>query len=316
MKKRIKLKIETKNKNYKIIDSPLYKLKSKKKLVGLLGTSLSELNSLKSDKENYSLFEQLSKKGKPRKIQKPLDKLDYIHTRLASLLSRIATPDYLHSGKKAHSNVTNAKVHINSLNLLTTDVRAFFSSTTREMIFSFFYSVMKMSSDVADLLSHICTCHNHLPTGSRISMPLAYFSNSRMFNEIENLCEKLEIKMTVYVDDLTFSGCKVNRLFTSTLKKIILKHGHVMHPKKTKLYGEDSPKLVTGVIVMGGKLKVRNEQHLLMSVEFEHWKLIKDIEQAKDTSFANKLIGRLHSMGVIDDRYKARVLTLRSSTMI
>ncbi|MGQ8774620.1 reverse transcriptase family protein [Serratia sp. NA_112.1] len=316
MKKRIKLKIVTKNKSYQIIDSPLYKLKSKKKLVDLLGFSLAELNLLKNDEENYSVFDQLSKKGKTRKIQKPLEKLDRVHTRLASLLTRISTPNYLHSGKKQHSNITNANAHVNSSNLLTADVRSFFPSTTRTMIFSFFYSVMKMSSDVADLLSYICSCHDSLPTGSRISMPLAFFANYRMFSEIESLCKALDVKMTVYVDDLTFSGSKVNRLFASTVKKIISRHGHVMHPQKTKLYGERDPKLVTGVIVIRDRLKIRNEQHRLMSVEFEYWKLIKDIQQAKDTSFANKLIGRMHSMGVIDERYKARVLTLRANTRV
>ncbi|HHK7959196.1 TPA: reverse transcriptase family protein [Serratia marcescens] len=316
MKKRIKLKIITKNKSYQLVDSPLYKLKSKKKLVELLGVSLVELNLLKNDDSNYSVFEQLSKKGKVRKIQKPLEKLDRVHTRLASLLSRINTPNYLHSGKKQHSNITNASVHINSLNLLTTDVKSFFPSTTRAMIFSFFYSVMKMSPDVADLLSNICSCHGSLPTGSRISMPLAFFANYRMFSEIENICKTLDVKMTVYVDDLTFSGCKVNRLFASTVKKVILKHGHVMHPKKTKLYGANDPKLVTGVIVIRDRLKIRNEQHKLMSVEFGYWKLIKDVQQAKDTSFVNKLIGRMHSMGVIDERYKAKVLTLRANTRV
>ncbi|EFH4609189.1 RNA-directed DNA polymerase, partial [Escherichia coli] len=226
MKKRIKLKVSTKNKSYPITDSPLYKLKSKKKLASLLCVSINDLSVLKRDEGNYSIFEQLSKKNKIRKIQKPLEKLDVVHTRIASLLLRIAMPEYLHSGKKSCSNITNAKAHLNHQKLMTTDIRSFFPSTTREMIFSFFFSIMKMSPDVADILSHICTCHERLPTGSRISMPLAYFANSRMFDEMNQLCEKFRVKMTVYVDDLTFSGDNVNRLFCSVIRKIINKHGH------------------------------------------------------------------------------------------
>lgn len=314
MKKPKKLKISTKNKSYGMKDSPFYKLKSKRKLAELLCVSLSDLSVLKKDEGNYCIFDQLSKKGKSRKIQKPLDKLDIVHTRIASLLSRIALPAYLHSGKKSCSNVTNAKVHLNHDKMMTTDIKSFFPSTTRVMVFSFFYSVMKTSSDVADLLSHICTCHGQLPTGSRISMPLAYFANSRMFNEIHQLCEKLTVKMTVYVDDLTFSGANVNRLFYAVIGKIINKHGHSVHPTKTKMYGKEQPKLVTGVIVLGDCLKVRNEQHRLMARDIECWKMIKDMENAKETSFAKTLFGRLYSMGVIDQRYKSKVLTLKVNT--
>ncbi|MBF4355323.1 RNA-directed DNA polymerase, partial [Vibrio anguillarum] len=92
------------------------------------------------------------------------------------------------------------------------------------------------SPDIADILADICTCHNHIPTGSRISMPLAYWANCRMFEELESISGKHNVTMTVYVDDLTFSGEKVNRQLKSLVKKIISKHGHTMHPKKTKLY--------------------------------------------------------------------------------
>lgn len=296
------------------MDSPFYKLKSKRKLAELLGVSINDLSILRKDEGNYSVFEQLSKKGKPRKIQKPLEKLDVVHTRIASLLSRIVLPEYLHSGKKTCSNVTNANAHLNFEKMMTADIKAFFPSTTRVMIFSFFFTVMKMSSDVADVLSHICTCHDRLPTGSRISMPLAYFANSRMFNEIYELCQKLKVKMTIYVDDLTFSGVKVNRLFCAVVRKIINKHGHIMHPAKTKLYAKDKPKLVTGVIVLGDSLKVRNEQHRLMARDIEYWKIIKDAENAKDTSIAKTLFGRLYSMGVIEPRYKSKALTLKFNT--
>lgn len=47
-----------------------------------------------------TLFLNSFLKNKIRKIQKPLEKLDVVHTRIASLLLRIAMPEYLHSGKK------------------------------------------------------------------------------------------------------------------------------------------------------------------------------------------------------------------------
>ena len=102
-RKKSKLKIQSKGKAYCLTDSPLYKLSTKKRLSKILNQSTLELTALCCDAGNYSEFEDVGKNGKPRKIQKPLVKLDVIHTRIASLLSRIKVPDYLHSGKKKHS---------------------------------------------------------------------------------------------------------------------------------------------------------------------------------------------------------------------
>lgn len=121
------------------MESPFYKLKTKNKLAALLGVSIPELFLLGKDDGNYSVFEQLSKKGKSRQIQKPLEALDIVHTRIASLLSRIALPEYLHSGKKGHSNISNARIHLNSEKMMTADVKSFFPSTSRMMVFSFFF---------------------------------------------------------------------------------------------------------------------------------------------------------------------------------
>ncbi|WP_063658280.1 reverse transcriptase family protein [Aliivibrio fischeri] len=313
MTKKSKLKIELKGKSYDIRDSPFFRLRSKKKLSSLFNLTLPQLQELKSDIGNYAEFEDVGKTGKARKIQKPNLELDKVHTKIASYLSRIKTPDFLHSGKKYHSNITNAKAHLDSTNLMVTDIKSFFPSTKKNMIFSFFYSVMECSSDVADLLAQLCSIHGFLPTGSRISMPLAYWANCRMFNELDTLSRSHGITMTVYVDDLTFSGENINRLFKAVVNKVISKHGHTMHPSKTKIYSAKQPKLVTGVIVKDNELKVRNEQHQKLYADLEFWKLIKDSPLTKNAKISSQLLGRLYSMGFIEQKFKQKALTIKSA---
>jgi hypothetical protein len=72
---------------------------------------------------------------------------------------------------------------------------------------------MKCSPDVAEILAQICTCNGHIPTGSRISMPLAFWANHKMFDELKNIADTFEVTMTVYVDDITFTGSSVNKFF-------------------------------------------------------------------------------------------------------
>ena len=274
-----------------------------------------ELKQYRSDLGNYNEFDDYGKKGKVRKIQCPSSGLDRVHTRIASLLSRIQTPEYLQSGKKGYSNVSNAKVHLNSVNLLTTDIKSFFPSTKKIMIFDFFYNQMECSADISNIFSDLCTFNGHVPTGSRISMPLAFWANSRMFSELHLLAIKHHVKMTVYVDDLTFSGDNVNKLFKSVVRKIISRHNQIMHPDKTKLYRKDDAKLITGIVVKGDKLLVKNEQHKNLFSDIECWKAIKDTPNAIQSTVAKRLIGRVQSMSVIECKFKDKVRTIRKHTM-
>lgn len=312
-KAKTKLKIDTKGKFYAHTDSPLYKLRSKRRLAKILNRPLQELQLLRQDEGNYKEFEDTSG-GKARKIQQPNRHLDFIHTRIASLLCRIESPDYLHSGRKGYSNVTNAEVHLNSESVLTTDIRSFFPSTKRQMVFSFFYSFMKCAPDVADFLADLCTIHSHIPTGSRLSMPLAFWANYALFEELNDLATKHDVKMTVYVDDLTFSGANVNRLFVSCTRKIVSKYNHCMHPEKTKLYTHTAPKLITGVVVQGDALKVRNQQHQHLVSEMSQWLSIKDSPNALKLQITNRILGRLYSMSVIDKRYRSKAKMVRNSS--
>lgn len=296
------------------MDSPLYKVKSKKKIASLLNSTIPDLNRLKIDDGNYNEFDDLKNPDKPRKIQQPAKALDVVHSRLASLLCRISVPEYLHSGRKGRSHVTNAHAHVGNHSILTTDIKSFFQSTKREMIFTFFYKKMQCSADVADLLSDLCTCHGHIPTGSRISMPLAYWANSDMFDELHALALKHDNNMSIYVDDLTFSGGNINELFCSTVKKIIIRYGQIPHPKKTRIYEKNSVKIVTGVAVHGNELLVTNAQHYKLYSDVEVWKAIKDTESAIEMKTSKRLIGRLNSLAVINRKYRDKARSIKAAT--
>ncbi len=135
-KRRRKPRIKSKNKSYSLKDSPFYNLTTKKRLEKLLGKSVNELNDLLSE-NNYRVF-FIKKNSKQREIQAPTYELDVVHTRIASLLVRLATPDYLHSGVKGRSNITNAMVHIGDHPILTMDIKKFYPSVTKKIDISFF----------------------------------------------------------------------------------------------------------------------------------------------------------------------------------
>lgn len=305
-----KQKIQTKNKSYDLADCALYKVLSKKRLEKILLSSLSELKKLTND-SNYITFYEKSDVNKKRLIERPNERLDFIHTRIASLISRVKQPDYMHSGLKGRSYITNAQAHLGNSPTLTTDIRSFFPSTLRNKVFYFFHKKLNCSADVAELLSHICTINGHIPTGSRISMPLAYWANSEMFNRLDLLAHSYNARMTVYVDDVTFSGAGVNGYFLHKVKRIIESEGHAMHPNKTIIFRRDDVKIVTGVIVLSNELKARNLLHKNIFSDMELWKKING--GLEKEALKKRLLGRIYAAANIENRFKDKARTLKKS---
>ncbi|CUB06627.1 reverse transcriptase family protein [Marinomonas fungiae] len=317
MKKKSKLKIRTNGKSYQLHDSPFYKLNSKKRLASLLNIEHHQLKQvLSSSAPKFEKFTQVKVGKKPRAIQKPTNSFSPIHCRLASLLCRIGTPDYLHSGKKGRSNLSNAKDHIGKHKLLAVDIKSFFESTSHEKVYSFFRGQLKCSPDIADTLCKLCLCDSHIPTGSQLSMPLAYWANSNMFDELEMLATKHSIKMSVYVDDVVFSGEQLNKLFLSTVKKICSRYGMTVHPDKVRLYSREQPKVVTGVAIIDGQLKVDHKQHKLLENDLKLWEACKDDPIASDLSLPRKISGRLSAMGSVEKEYLDRARSFRKKYSI
>ena len=299
-------KIKTKNKFYPLEDCALYNL-SMRRFEKIIGISPKELSSL-AGSENYHVF--FIKQGrKKREIQAPNYDLDKVHTRIASLMCRIETPDYLHSGVKRRSNITNATAHKGEHPVLTLDIKSFFPSVTQKSIFNFFHSRLNIARDISGLLATVCSFDGHLPTGSRISMPLAFWSNIKLFENLYELSVRHNAMMTLFVDDLTFSGVNVNEGFKHEVKKLIKSAGHTVHPHKTKLYSAKAPKLVTGVVIEGGNLLVRNKHHKNIHTLISEMKVC-GTEKEQVENF-KKLLGSLNAAGQIDPKYKQMANDIR-----
>ncbi len=304
IKRSIKPKIKSKKKSYHLKDSAIFKLSTKKRLSNLLNNkSIPQLETIAAD-SNYRVFNINKGNSKLRQIQAPKIALDIIQTRIASLLVRIKTPDYLHSGVKGKSHVTNAKVHIGIHPVLTLDIKNYYPSVSKKSIYHFFTKTMNASPDVAGVLAEICSYKEQMPTGSRLSMILSFWANIKMFSDLDELCDKYEVTMSVYVDDLTFSGENVNKLFQKHAIRIIKGAGLSVHPDKTRLYNRNDSKLITGVILNSNGAKVRNKHH------YSIYELINEIDRAEDDQELEKLqeriIGRLYAAGQIEPKFKQR----------
>lgn len=262
--------------------SNLYKLSSKKYLMTLLNIPTKEY--LKQNFTAKQIQPYIQANPKPRLIEAPSGSLKKIQTIIKCELNKIEVPSNVFSGIKGKSYVDNAAIHKDSKFLFKIDLTAFFPCVTREAIYKFFKNDLKTSSDIANILTNFVTIDltlcdiqapesieqfllskgikttNHLISGSPASQILSYLANHNMFDELQNFCDKNDIIMSIYVDDITFSSqCKISHKHKEIIYNIISKYLYRLSRTKVKYYTNNYPKSVTGTVILpNGKLIIPN----------------------------------------------------------
>jgi len=292
--------------SYPLDQSPLYKLESKRKLAGLLFRDLSLLQALANRTDNYRSRNTVHA-NKERSLEVPKPALESVQRRLFRLLDRIEKPDYMHSGRKQRSYITNAQVHVGPVWLLKLDIKKFYASVSSARVYRFFHSAMRCSPDVASLLAKLCTADGHLAIGSCVSQLLAFFSAKPMFDELHEHALAHDIKDSCYVDDLTWSGTHATARFLWKAKQIIYRHGFEYH--RARLYAPNKPKLVTGIKVVGNRITVPPHR------DRELWDAIRALKKSNactDLKVADALISKAAAYAQVEDRFQRQAKQLRA----
>lgn len=287
--------------------SALHRVGSHKRLAKVLMSTVNEIESLKSLSCPYNKWPD--KKG--RLIENPIPELKRIQRRVGKLLSKIEYPSYLHSAVKDRSYRSNAKAHTKYGRMVKTDIRKFYPRTSRSSVFQFFRRDLKCAPDVSDTLAQLLTCEGHLPTGGPASPILSYYVNKHMFDGLSKLAERLGVRMSVYVDDVVFSGEQASKRLLAKVKKIISSHGYTTH--KDAMYGRDQTKTVTGVTIKDGKLLLPNRRHKNIGCDLAALRKCSAADGRE--SIMPVILGRLNEASQLDERFDSLYRTLRAEKL-
>jgi len=284
-------------------------MSSKKRLGKILGVNVGDLMRLSADEGNFEVFELEAEvcefTGKTRKarwVQNPVPELKAILARITKLLSRVHSPDYCHGATPGRSYRSNAQAHVGAQSVATFDLKDFFPSTTSKQVFRFFRKDLECAPDVAGLLTDLCTHKHVLPTGAPSSPILAYWANRGLFETIDRRGKVLQLKLSVYVDDITLSGDAIPRSLADQIEGIVKNHGHKLSGHKTRIFGPGRPKHVTGVVIAGESLRVphaRFRKARAIRIAFDAEK-----DNRRRALLAAKLCGLLGEAAFLDPRYK------------
>lgn len=297
---------------YPLQTSPLYGLRSKRKLAELIGIDVRALKRIARKKNNYIKFTANRGSEKERAIQAPLPRLAQIHSRVFELLRRIKPPHYLKSGVPGESQITNASVHILNERGFKFDIRQFFPNVKRSHVFGCFYSLFDMSPDVADLLTDLCIVDGALPTGSTLSGDLAFMSNWSMFNKLSAVADEFELNMTVYVDDITVTGMLATRQVYRRMISVVESHGFICH--KEVFFRPHRVKTITGVAIQDGKMKLPNRRHKKIHERFLDLDNAANEEEFITT--ARSVIGMMEAADQVIPKFQIRKKSLRQEIAV
>ena len=292
------------------INSNLYKQTSKKYLINLL--HIHDKRFLQQRYVSKHISPYIQTNPKPRLIEVPSEELKIIQRHIKNELNKIIVPENIFSGVKGKSYIENAKLHSGNKYVFKIDLSSFFPCISRNTVYNFFTESLKTAPDIACILTNLLTvdlskCNiedansvnefliskkiktpNHLISGSPASQILSYLVNHKMFDTLQEFCDKNSLIMSVYVDDITFSSQHViSHSQKEVIYNIISKNLYRLSRNKVKYYTKNYPKLITGAVVSpNSNLKIRNSLSLNIIKEWKHFK-----QNQQDTKSKARLQG-------------------------
>ena len=250
--------------------SDRYNLSSKAKLSHLLGCRTQFLHNFRNNRRQYNIFRiKKNNSSDKRPVEDPHMFLKRMHSKLKILIAEIQTPDYLHSGTKGKSHITNAKSHVDAKYCVTLDLKSFYQNARKTFLRYMFHTVFQMPDDIAYCVSDIATIpykpsdgHNsYFSTGSPLSQILIFWCYKGTFDYIDRLAQKKGIVFTLYVDDMTFSSkAPIPKSFINSVEKRLKRVGLHLNERKTKQYRPTDFKIITGCAIKNGCMKAKNSK--------------------------------------------------------
>lgn len=257
-----------------------------------------------------------------REYFKCLPKTEYIHLRLKKLFYNLVKEDYLKSGIKKQSYISNAKTHLNSNHFFLIDITKFFPSITKKYIKKELILTYKQSNDVAEFISNALTApqikannKRALITGSPLSQYFSYVINKRMFDELDILAKNYGVNFSVYVDDISFSSNKIiSYNFLQKVFYIIKSNGYEVSknkPDKKKFFrgkiGINS--IITGIVMSKDGMFIPKSRE--NKIENQLTELTDIINLDGDfRKLYNNTISSIHQAMMVNDIYKKYLLRL------
>jgi len=238
-------------------------------LGSLLGVDREYLCSvIYAPEHHYRHFSIKKHSGGLREITAPHYSLKKIQRWiLDNILTNVKIHRCAHGFRSHRSIITNVKIHVGQDDLLKIDLKDFFPSIGKKMVVKVFQE-LGYTMDVAFYLASICCYEGALPQGAPTSPALCNIVSRSMDNRLYKLARKFDYRYTRYADDIGFSGNHIEPVFISYVNRIIIDCGFHSNEKKQRLYHSQGNKILTGISLSNGEMKLPRSTRRVWGKEF------------------------------------------------
>jgi len=233
-------------------------IKTIDELAQRLGYSAAELQRIANSKRRYYRHkENRDSNGKLREFYPPIGPLAKVLELIGKrLLDTIELPECIHGYRKGRWYGTNAKMHVGKNLVCKLDIKDFFPSIHHGRVLTTFIH-LGCSEEVAKFLTWLVTCDNLLPHGFHTSNVLSNIVISNLARRLQGICDKYNLTLTMYSDDISISGNIEENKFRKLLNKKLLplirefveREGFHLNPDKTTILDKKDRQEVTGITV-------------------------------------------------------------------
>lgn len=264
---------------YEIARSPFAQKPTQRDVAKLLGETRDGLRRLIDDKEDFIVRHEaiIGKKQKKRDLRYPVRRLRAVHERLKFHLNKVKLPSYLFSPRKNRSQRDNAALHLDQDEYLMLDLKQFYPSTTSQMVWNWFRDELGMYDDVAGMLTHLTTIDGAVSFGSPLTPVLCALIHRPMFDRIAEICDRHDLRYSLWVDDLTISGRQITGEVVESIRTVIQDAGLKSH--KIKILKGRAPVFITGVGVVGSNLVAPHAVHLRVGAAWAEYECAETLDE-------------------------------------
>ena len=247
----------------------------------------------------YREFAIKKRSGGTREIRAPYPSLLHMQNWIyKEILLKSKINAAAHGFVRKRSILTNANIHKGQAYLLKMDLKDFFPSIPINWVVQVFKEI-GYTNDVAFYLASICCLDEALPQGAPTSPALSNIVASFMDKRLYKLCQKYDYKYTRYADDIAISGKGISPSFIKIVSGVIKDCGFEVNENKTRLYGEQGNKIITGISLANNDLRVprkyRRElsQDIYYILKYGYDAHVKR-NKIKESNYLQSIIGKLN----------------------
>lgn len=213
----------------------------------ILGTSRNQLYYL-SRKQQYRTKKELKENGSYRTFYIPSKSLMVVQRRILDsiIVPRFRVPVCMYGSCEDKSYVDNARTHLGSKYIVTTDIKNFFPSISHIKIRNVYKEGLCLKESVANLLTRLTTVEGILPQGTPTANILATMVLSNILKNFLKSCEREKLRITIWCDDITISGDNPMRILPR-LAEELSRGGLEINEDKTRIFGTGDSPIITGV---------------------------------------------------------------------